>query len=286
MANTRTEKNTRETQRVTSRDTSQSRSDSLTRNVLDEDLLARLLSGLSPQMDDDALAQYARSLLEPQKNAGLEAAQQTYEATRLAKEQEIAALAASLQQAVGQQNAAYRRSIADVETAALARGMGRSSYTMQTLAGQGDALAAAVRSLTDDTARQQQAAQAQITQAARHNAQTQARVNTDYAASLAAKIEELRQSQRAEYNRNYLTAVSTALGRQTTGSQTDQRTGDQTTTRDGSEITETRDILPPPQGDNNGGGGGGGGTVTKKKKTTPTPPANPRLYTKQRLAIS
>lgn len=65
------------------------------------------------------------ALLRPQLNAGLEAAQQSYETTRLAKEQEIENLAASLEKGIEAQNRAYRQSVADVETAALARGMGR-----------------------------------------------------------------------------------------------------------------------------------------------------------------
>lgn len=193
-------------------------SDSTTKKVLDEKLLATILGGLMGQMTQDEIEQFAENLLRPQLNAGLEASQQQYETTELAKKQEIENLAAALSKGIEEQNRAYRQSMADVETAALARGMGRSSYTLQSLANQGDALARAVMQLTDENTRQSAQIQAQITQAAQQNAQTQGRLNTDYAAQLAAKIQELTQQQRQEYNSNYLTAISGAMGSQTTGS--------------------------------------------------------------------
>ena len=134
----------------------------------------------------------------------------------LAKEQEIENLAATLSRSIAEQQNAYRQSAANVETAALSRGMGRSSYTMQTLANQGSALAKAVQQLTEENARAQSQAQQQITLAAQQNAQTQGRLNTDYATQLAAKIQELRESQRNAYNQNYMTAVSESLGNRST----------------------------------------------------------------------
>ena len=59
-------------------------------------------------------------------------------------------------------------------------------------------------------------------------AQTQGRLNADYASQLAAKVQELRQQQRQEYNQNYLTAVSGSMGQQTTGTQTSTGTTDTT----------------------------------------------------------
>lgn len=153
-------------------------------------------------------------------------AQQNYETTKLSKEQEIENLAANLTRSIDEQNAAYRRSAANVETAALNRGMGRSSYTMQTLANQGDALAKAVQQLTEDSGRRSQQIQNQITQAAQQNSRTQGRLSSDYASQLAAKVQELKENQRKECNSNYLTAISSAMGQQTTGSQ--QTAGSQT----------------------------------------------------------
>lgn len=179
---------------------------------LDGALLGQILSGLTPGMTDEEISAFAESLLRPILNAQTEAAQQSYETTRLAKEQEIQNLSATLARNIAEQQSAYRQSVANVETSALSRGMGRSSYTMQTLASQGNALAKAVQQLSEESARAQGQAQQQITLAAQQNAATQGRLNTDYATQLAAKVQELRESQRAAYNQNYMTAVSEALG--------------------------------------------------------------------------
>lgn len=206
---------------------SQSKSQSLTQKVLDSALVEEIMSGLMGYMSDEEIGAYAENLLRPQLNAAIEASQQNYETTRLAKEQEIENLAASLAKAIDEQNAAYKQSMANVETGALARGMGRSSYTLETMANQGNALAKAVQQLTDENTRQSSQLQQQITQAAQQNSQTQGRLNTDYASQLAAKVQELRQSQRDSYNQNYLTAVSGAMGQKTTGEET--TTGSSTT---------------------------------------------------------
>lgn len=230
-----------------------------TQKQLNAELLSQILAGLTGQMTDEEISAFAENLLRPQLNAGIEASQQTYETTRLAKEQEIANLASELQRAIDEQSRSYRQSMADVDSAALARGMGRSSYTLQTLANQGNALAEAVRQLTDESARQSSQLQAQITQAAQQNAQTQARLNADYAANLAAKVQELRQTQKQEYNQNYMTAVSEALGSKTTN--------DSTTTGSGtSSAIAGSASAPAPVG----GSSGASGTKTKKKTTTTT----------------
>lgn len=199
--------------------TSESKSQSETKKVLDEELLEKILSGLKGFMTDEEIAEYAENQLKPTLNAGLEASQQTYETTKLAKEQEIADLAALLKRSIEEQESAYRKSMADIETAALARGMGRSSYTLETLANQGDTLAKVIEDLTSESARQQNQVREQISLAATQNAQTQGRLNTDYASSIAAKIQELKENQRKEYNQNYLTAVSGTLGSATQGQQ-------------------------------------------------------------------
>ena len=209
---------------------SQSRSDSqsTTKKLLDSDLMNQILGGLVRNMTDEEINQFAENLLRPQLNAALEERRQNYETTKLSKEQELENLAASLTRAIDEQNTAYRKSAANVETAALSRGMGRSSYTLQTLANQGDALAKAVQQLTDESTRQSGQIQQQITQAAQQNSQTQGRLNTDFASQLAAKVQELKESQRKEWNSNYLTAISAAMGQQTTGSQQTSGTTDTT----------------------------------------------------------
>ena len=221
---------------------SQSQSQSTTQKLLDGDMLGVILSGLAGQMTDEEIRSYAQGLLEPQKNAELEASRQKYEAAKLSREQEIESLAASLQRSIAAQNSAYRQSAADVQTEALKRGMGRSSYTMQTLANQGSLLAEAIRQLTEENERKSSQLQAQITQAAEQNAQTQGRVERDYAAGLLAKEQELRRQQQQEYNRNYLTAVSAAMGQQTNSASATQgqQTGTSTTTGGSSSVSSAR----------------------------------------------
>lgn len=198
---------------------SETKSQSETKKVLDEELRDKILAGLMGYMTDEEMQTFAENLMRPQLNAGLEAAEQQYAATELAKKQEIENLAAALARGIEDQEKAYGKSVANVQTAALARGMGRSSYTLQTLAQQGDALANAVADLTRDTTRQQDQIQKQISLAAQQKAQTTGRLNTDYAANLAAKVQELKQQQRQEYNQNYLTAVSGSMGTASTGQQ-------------------------------------------------------------------
>lgn len=232
---------------------SQSRSDSqsTTKKLLDSDLMNQILGGLVRNMTDEEINQFAENLLRPQLNAALEESRQNYETTKLSKEQELENLAASLTRAIDEQNTTYRKSAANVETAALSRGMGRSSYTLQTLANQGDALAKAVQQLTDENTRQSGQIQQQITQAAQQNSQTQGRLNTDFASQLAAKVQELKENQRKEWNSNYLTAISAAMGQQTTGSQQTSGTTDTT----GEQHTEGSSHSTSVTYTNRGGGG-------------------------------
>lgn len=205
-----------------SQSTSNTQHQTTTKKILDTELMQTILAGLSPQMTEEEVRSFAESLLRPQLNAGLEAAQQQYDTAELALNQEKEDIAVQLAQAIAQQQAAYKQNAAQVETAALARGMGRSSYTLDKLSQQGNMLAETIRQLTDEGARQQGQVQQQITQAAKQNAQTQGRLNTDYAAQLAAKTQELLQNQKDRYNSNYMSAVSAALGSQSSGSQSTQ----------------------------------------------------------------
>lgn len=200
-----------------SKSESQSQSQSETKKVLDEKLRDEILSGLMGYMTDAEIDAYAENLLRPQRDAQLEAAQQQYETARLQGEQEIENLAAELSRSVEEQRRSYARSAADVQTAALARGMGRSSYTLDTLANEGDRMARAVRELTQENERKNAQIRKQMAQAQQHNAETAGRLNTDYAAQLAAKVQELKESQRKEYNQTYLTAISGSMGSSTSG---------------------------------------------------------------------
>lgn len=206
---------------------SESKSQSETKKVLDEALRDQIMSGLMGYMTDEEIDVYAQNLLKPQLNAGIEAARQQYETEELASRQEIEDISAALARDVKAQERAYGKSMAAVQTAALARGMGRSSYTMQTLAGQGDALASAVEGLRREANKKQEQIGSRISLAAKQQAQTAGRLNTDYAANLAAKVQELKNQQRQAYNQNYLAAVSGSMGSASTGAQ--QTTGSSTT---------------------------------------------------------
>lgn len=252
----------------------QSASQSTTKNILDEALLSTILGGLSGQMTQEEIAAFAESLLRPQLNAGIESAQQEFETAKLSKQQEIENLAAQLARSIEQQNMSYRQSMADVETAALARGMGRSSYTLESMAKQGDALARAVMQLTDENTRRSEQIQQQITQAAQQNAQTQGRLNTDYASQLAAKIQELTQQQRQEYNSNYLSAISAAMGKQTTGSSesigSSSMTGSTTTqgTSENTGYSETNSTSTTTSSSGSTKSGGGSSSKSNASYTT------------------
>jgi len=206
---------------------SESKSQSETKRALDEELRDKILAGLKGYMTDEEVDAYAKNLLMPQLNAGLEAARQQYEAAELAGRQESENLAAALERDVKEQERAYGRSMADVQTASLARGMGRSSYTMQTLARQGEMLARAVESLRYENNRKQEQIGNQISLAVKQQAQTTGRLNADYTANLAAKVQELKNQQRQAYNQNYLAAINSSMGSVSTGAQ--QTTGSSTT---------------------------------------------------------
>ena len=105
----------------TSQSTTQQQSQ--TSKTLNAELMNQILAGLQGGMTDEEIAAFAENLMKPQLNAGLEAAQQQYETTRLGKEQEIENLAAELERSIREQNAAYgpqRRTLAEVNAMGLA----------------------------------------------------------------------------------------------------------------------------------------------------------------------
>lgn len=230
VSNSSHESTTKSQYHSESKSESQSQSQSATKKVLDEKLRDEILSGLMGYMTDEEIDAYAENLLRPQRDAQMEAARQKYETARMQGEQEIEDLAADLARSIDEQKRSYAQSAADVQTAALARGMGRSSYTLDTLAGEGERMARAVRELTDENARKSEQIRAQMAQAAQQNTQTIGRLNTDYAAQLAAKVQELRESQRKAYNQNYLAAVSGSMGTSTSGQSSTQGSSTSDTT--------------------------------------------------------
>lgn len=186
------------------------------KNVLDEALRDTILKGFTAGMTEKEIQKYAETLLAPQRNAALEAAQQQYDASKLGYEQEMENLAVQLADAVAKQRQSFGQNIAGLETAALARGMGRSSYLMDTEGALAAALNETIKNLSNENTRQTAQIQNQLTLAGLQNAQTQGRINTDYAAQLAAKVQELKETQRQEYNQNYMSAISSAMGNTST----------------------------------------------------------------------
>lgn len=223
-------------------------SQSKTQALLDEALRDSILSGLKGYMTDEQIAEYAENLLKPVLNANLEAAQHEFDTAKLSREQEIENLAVQLAQAIDKQNQSYTQNRANLENAALARGMGRSSYLLDTEAQLGQALSATIQQLTNENARQSAQIQKQITQAADQLAQTQGRLNTDYASQLAAKLQELKDAQRQEYNQYYMSATSAAMGSQTTGS----------------SVTDSTSTSSTQTGSGGRSGGGGGSAKTSE----------------------
>ncbi len=244
VSNTEYESTTNSRYHSESQSKSQSQSQSATKKVLDERLRDQILSGLMGYLSDEEISAYAENLLAPQLNAQKEAAQQQYETARLSGEQEVQDLAAELARSIEDQQRSYRQSAADVQTAALSRGMGRSSYTLETLANTGERLSRAVERLTRENERKTAQAREKVAQAAQQNAQTQSRLQVDYAKNLAAKVQELKESQRREYNQNYLTAVSGSMGTSTSGTSSTQGSSTSDTTgkshTQGSSTTVTK----------------------------------------------
>lgn len=246
----------------TSKSTSSTQQTTESTKTLNDELVSQIMAGLLGDMTDEEISAYAESLLKPQLNAAKEAAQQQRDTTVLGLENEIENLAATLARSIAEQKTANAQSKAALENAALSRGMGRSSYALQTLAGQDNALAQAVRELTENNARAQGQIQKQITLAEQQHAQTQGRLETDYASQLAAKTQELRQNQKAQRNQNYMTAVSAAIGSK---SSTDSKTtGSGTSSSVSGEFSDPAHNVPSGEKKS--------GSTTKKKNPTVSQP--------------
>lgn len=235
---------------------SQSRSQSTTQKVLDEKLRDQILAGLMGYMTDEEIQTYAENLLRPTLEAELEASQQKYDTARQGREQEIESLSAALARSLADQERIHARSMAGVQTAALGRGMGRSSYLLQSLANSDRDHARLTGEMTEESERKQEDLREQITLAAEQNAKTQGRLNADYAKTLAAKVQELRQQQRRDYNTDYLAAVSGSMGSQTTG---------QSSTSGSSETNSTSKSKTSGSSTTVTGSSGGSGTRRKSK---------------------
>lgn len=205
---------------------SQSTSTSTTRKVLNSDILSQILSGLSDtrytQKNTDELMRLAEQYYMPQYNAEVEAARQAQAAKDLAYTQQLENLTSAYGKNVDAQNAAYDKSRAALETGALSRGMGRSSYTMQTLNNNDQARSAALMQLAEGYGKDVRQVSDQRTQSAAQSAETIRRLESDKATNIANRLQELAELEYQKYitginqqNSNYLSAVQAALGEET-----------------------------------------------------------------------
>ena len=224
--------------------TSQSQqSQSITQAVINSELLAQILEGLQDagytQKTTDELMKIAEDYYLPQYNAEIEAEKQAQAVKDMSYTQQLENLQSAYGKNIDVQNAAYDKSRAALETGALARGMGRSSYTMATLAGNDQARSAALAQLADDYLQNVRQVTDEQALSNAQSAETIGRLNADKATNITNKLRELADAEYQKYitgvnqqNANYLAAVQAAMGQMTTGQTTETST--QVTTSGGS----------------------------------------------------
>ena len=224
--------------------TSQSQqSQSITQAVINSELLAQILAGLKDagytQKTKDELMKIAEDYYLPQYNAEIEAEKQAQAVKDMSYTQQLENLQSAYGKNIDVQNAAYDKSRAALETGALARGMGRSSYTMATLAGNDQARSAALAQLADDYLQNVRQVTDEQALSSAQSAETIGRLNADKATNITNKLRELADAEYQKYitgvnqqNANYLAAVQAAMGQMTTGQTTGTST--QVTTSGGS----------------------------------------------------
>lgn len=224
--------------------TSQSQqSQSITQAVINSELLAQILEGLQDagytQKTTDELMKIAEDYYLPQYNAEIEAEKQAQAVKDMSYTQQLENLQSAYGKNIDVQNAAYDKSRAALETGALARGMGRSSYTMATLAGNDQARSAALAQLADDYLQNVRQVTDEQALSSAQSAETIGRLNADKAKNITNKLRELADAEYQKYitgvnqqNANYLAAVQAAMGQMTTGQTTETST--QVTTSGGS----------------------------------------------------
>lgn len=229
--------------------TSQSQqSQSITQAVINSELLAQILEGLKDagytQKTTDELMKIAEDYYLPQYNAEIEAEKQAQAVKDMSYTQQLENLQSAYGKNIDVQNAAYDKSRAALETGALARGMGRSSYTMATLAGNDQARSAALAQLADDYLQNVRQVTDEQALSNAQSAETIGRLNADKATNITNKLRELADAEYQKYitgvnqqNANYLAAVQAAMGQMTTGQTTETST--QVTTSGGSRSSSS-----------------------------------------------
>ena len=229
--------------------TSQSQqSQSITQAIINSELLAQILEGLQDagytQKTTDELMKIAEDYYLPQYNAEIEAEKQAQAVKDMSYTQQLENLQSAYGKNIDVQNAAYDKSRAALETGALARGMGRSSYTMATLAGNDQARSAALAQLADDYLQNVRQVTDEQALSSAQSAETIGRLNADKATNITNKLRELADAEYQKYitgvnqqNANYLAAVQAAMGQMTTGQTTETST--QVTTSGGSRSSSS-----------------------------------------------
>ena len=248
----------------------QSSSQQSTQKVVNHELLSQLLQGLADMgytpRSEEALRQAAENRYNPLYNAEVEAARQKQQQTDLALSQQLDELLSGISRQKDTQNATYDKARANIETGALSRGMGRSSYTMSTLSNNDIARAKALSQIDEDANRQTGQIGAQRTQLSQQLAETLGRLSTDKETNISNYLQELydqeyqrQMAANQAKNQNYLTAVDLAMGSQSTGvtNSTENTSGWQNQTTNGTDTsTQTTEYWG---GSSNGGGSGSGG---------------------------
>lgn len=239
-------------QQTTSQSQSQQsqQSQSTTQAVVNRELLAQILAGLQDagytQKTTDELMKIAEDYYLPQYNAEIEAAQQAQAVADMSYTQQLENLQSAYGKNIDVQNAAYDKSRAALETGALARGMGRSSYTMATLSGNDQARSAALAQLADDYLQNVRQVTDEQALSAAQSAETIGRLNADKATNITNKLRELADTEYQKYitgvnqqNANYLAAVQAAMGQMTTGQSTGTSTTNETSNTTGQSTQVT-----------------------------------------------
>ena len=280
---TNTQQQSHETQKTQSSQQSGQQSQSSRRNVLDSELLSLILGGLADvgytQRTTEELKQIAQDMYAPQYNAEVEAAKQAQASKDLSYAQQLENMERTYGKNVQTQNTAFDKSRAALETGALSRGMGRSSYALSTLNNNDQARSAALAELAEGYAQSTRQVGEQRTQAASQLADTLRRMETDRATNERNQLTQLLDTEYQRYmtgqnqkNSNYLAAVQAAMGQQTNGNTAGWTTGQQTSVTDALQNT-LQDVITnqtqTTQYTGGGSGSGSSGSGSSKKKKEP-----------------
>ena len=261
----------------------QSSSQQSTQKVVNQELLSQLLAGLADMgyapRSEEELRQAAENRYNPLYNAEVEAARQKQQQTDLALSQQLGELLSGISRQKETQNAAYDKARANIETGALSRGMGRSSYTTSTLSNNDIARAKALSQIDEDANRQTGQIGAQRTQLTQQLAETLGRLGTDKETNIANYLQELYDQEYQRQvaanqakNQNYLTAVDLSMGSQTTNAtnSTESQTGWQNQTTNATDnTTQTTEYWGGGSSSKGSGGGGSKSGTTDDNKTYP-----------------